>query len=155
MRRFVKRPGQRVARGWRPTSAAVAASTAIALTLAAGCGNAAQEDAAAAAARAFHGAVVHKQGAKACDLLAPQTRKALERLAKAPCAKAVLTGKLAATLTNAGDVRKVSLAGDQAQVALARDTVFLTVLAENWKVVAAGCRPRGGQQPYACLIAGS
>ncbi|MEQ7011258.1 hypothetical protein ABN028_34325 [Actinopolymorpha sp. B17G11] len=143
----------------RAAAAAAAAAAAIAsfavaaaLATAAGCGAPADEEkAAASVARAFHAAVDHRQGTAACDLLAPQTRRALERVSQLPCAKAVLAGKLAA----AGDVRTVRLAGDQAQVALARDTVFLAVSAKSWKIVAAGCRPRGGQQPYVCLIAES
>jgi hypothetical protein len=133
-------------------SALASLAAAAALVAAAGCGAPAEDEkAAASVARAFHAALGHRQGPAACDLLAPQTRRALERTTKLPCAKAVLAGKLA----SAGDVRTVRLAGDQAQVALARDTVFLAVLAESWKVVAAGCRPHGGRQPYACLIAES
>jgi hypothetical protein len=147
MPRFVIKLVQIVTGIRRVAPAVVATATA---AIAIGCGASAdEENAAASVARAFHAAVANHDGAQACGLLAPQTRQALERTSRAPCAQAVLAGKLA----TAGDVRKVDLAGDRAQVALARDTVFLTVLAENWKIVAAGCRPRGGEQPYACLIA--
>jgi hypothetical protein len=41
-----------------------------------------------------------------------------------------------------------------AQVRLDDDTVFLAAFPGGWRVVAAGCRPRGEAEPYDCAVEG-
>ena len=43
--------------------------------------------------------------------------------------------------------------GQWARVRLSDDTVFLGMFAGGWRVVAAGCTPRG-ERPYDCTVAG-
>jgi hypothetical protein len=46
-----------------------------------------------------------------------------------------------------------SVWGDEAQVRLSDDTLFLTHTSAGWKVVAAGCTPNG-DLPYECRLEG-
>jgi hypothetical protein len=50
-----------------------------------------------------------------------------------------------------GTIRAVRVWGEQAQVLLSGDTVFLTRVREGWKVTAAGCR-RQAKGPYDCDV---
>jgi len=81
-----------------------------------------------------------------CALLAPATLAAAER--DGPCVAAVGT-----SLSSGGQVLQTSVWGDEAQVRLAGDTLFLTRTGGGWKVVAAGCTPNG-DLPYACRLEG-
>ncbi|MGC0336296.1 hypothetical protein [Streptomyces sp. SLBN-8D4] len=47
----------------------------------------------------------------------------------------------------------MDLYGRQARIVLARDTLFLSLFPDGWKVVAAGCSPQPGR-PYQCAIRG-
>ncbi len=107
------------------------------------------EEGAAAAARAFHAAIRESDGARACSLLAPGTRTALEGSSGAPCAQAIGEQKL----PPAGDVLAPLAYGRGAQVVLDHDVVFLAVFGRDWKVTAAGCTRRPAQ-PYDCLVKG-
>jgi hypothetical protein len=80
-----------------------------------------------------------------CSLLAPATVAALER--EGPCAAA--TG----AAPQGGQVLDTAVWGDEAQVRLSGDTLFLTRTGAGWKVVAAGCTP-DGDRPYVCLLEG-
>jgi hypothetical protein len=81
-----------------------------------------------------------------CGLLAPATLAAVERTG--PCVAAV--GRPA---PSGGPVLQTSVWGDEAQVRLAGDTLFLTRTGAGWKVTAAGCRPNG-DLPYECRVEG-
>jgi hypothetical protein len=83
-----------------------------------------------------------------CALLAPATRSAVEHDEAAACAAVV--GELAPP---GGDVQDVQVWGDEAQVRLGADTLFLTRTGLGWKVTAAGCTPNG-EAPYACRLEG-
>jgi hypothetical protein len=81
-----------------------------------------------------------------CALLAPAALAALER--EGPCAATV-----GASAPTADEVLQTAVWGDEAQVRLAGDTLFLTRTAAGWKVVAAGCTPNG-DLPYECRVEG-
>jgi len=116
----------------------------------AGCGGpGGREDAAAAVAVRLLEAVNQRDGAAACALLAPETLADLEKSADQPCDEAVLDEDLPAP----GQVTNTNVYGQWAQVRLDDDTVFLAVFRGGWRVVAAGCQPRG-DRPYDCTLQG-
>ncbi|MFF0437436.1 hypothetical protein ACFYU9_35090 [Streptomyces sp. NPDC004327] len=118
---------------------------------AAGCGApAARQDAAAAAGAAFEAAVASRDHARACDLLAPQTRQQLEQDEHKACPNALASQELPTTR----GVQKAEAYGRQAIVRMGGDTLFLSLFTAGWKVVAAGCTPRS-DQPYDCTIKGA
>jgi hypothetical protein len=108
-----------------------------------------RRDAVADTAVRLSTAVRDHDGADACALLAPDTVAALERSADTVCADAILDERL----PKPGTVRHVAVYGQWAQVVLDDDTVFLAVFPGGWRVVAAGCRPRG-ERPYDCVLQG-
>ena len=112
-----------------------------------GCGSAGT-DAEDAAAR-FYRAVETNEVAAACDLLAPESRREVEQAEHAPCEQAL--PKVGLPRVD-GPVESERF-GRQAQVRFGNDTVFLAEYDEGWKVMAAGCTPRGSL-PYDCLVAG-
>ncbi|KQX51097.1 hypothetical protein ASE09_13570 [Streptomyces sp. Root66D1] len=117
----------------------------------AGCGApAARQDAAAAAGSAFEAAVRAGDHVRACELLAPQTRRQLEQNEQKACASAFTSQEL----PTARGIRNVEVYGRQAMVRMAGDTLFLSLFTAGWKVVAAGCVPRP-DQPYDCLLKGA
>jgi len=123
---------------------------AAAVLLVAGCGSVdARGDAASAAALRMLQAVQSKDGAAACALLAPDTAAELEQSADKPCPDAILEEDLPA----AGAVSRTEVYGQWAQVRLPGDTVFLGAFPGGWRVVAAGCTPRGNR-PYDCVLQG-
>ncbi|MET8161354.1 hypothetical protein ABZT47_33770 [Sphaerisporangium sp. NPDC005289] len=86
------------------------------------------------------------QAQAACSLLAPSTAEDVGS-GEGGCAKAILRLGLPAG-QGAGTAR---VWGDEAQVRLADDTVFLHRFAHGWLVRAAGCTPRG-ERPYQCDV---
>jgi hypothetical protein len=83
-----------------------------------------------------------------CDLLAPATLTALEAQQSAACAQVI--GQLA---PSGGRVLHSEVWGDEAQVQLAGDTMFLIRTNTGWRVAAAGCTPNG-DAPYRCRVEG-
>ncbi|MBJ7453248.1 MAG: hypothetical protein JHC71_14375 [Blastococcus sp.] len=83
-----------------------------------------------------------------CDLLTPATRTVLESDGSAPCADVI--GDLPLP---GGDVTAVAVWGDDAQVRLGGDVVFLTETDAGWRVTAAACEPRA-TLPYDCEVEG-
>ena len=81
-----------------------------------------------------------------CALLAPATLAAVQR--HGPCVAEVVAAEPAG-----GEVVQSSVWGDQAQVRLSDDTLFLTRTSAGWKVAAAGCTPNG-DLPYNCRLEG-
>jgi hypothetical protein len=108
-----------------------------------------QRDTAAQVAQRLLTAVQQRDGATACDQLAPATRSAVEDQAGKPCPEAIGDEDL----PQPGDVRTVDVYGQWARVVLADDTVFLATFPQGWRVVAAGCTPQG-RQPYQCSVEG-
>jgi hypothetical protein len=121
----------------------------VALLLAvAGCSSVGgRQDAAAAVAVRLQTAVEAGDGAAACALLAPGTAESVAE--DEPCPSAILN----ADLPGPGIVVKTSVYGQWAQVRLDDDTVFLGAFPDGWRVVAAGCEPRGSR-PYQCSVEG-
>ena len=107
-------------------------------------------DAAASVALRMLTAVQNDDGAAACGTLAPDTLAELEESAGRPCAEAILDEDL----PQPGEVQESQVFGQWAQVRLTGDTVFLGVFPGGWRVVAAGCTPRG-ERPYDCELQGS
>ncbi|MBG0562813.1 hypothetical protein I4J89_15255 [Actinoplanes sp. NEAU-A11] len=114
--------------------------------LLAGCGSV-QERASAAGdtATRFLEAVAGGDGEAACALLAPETEAEID----APCAESILSEALPAP----APVTDSEVYGQRALVRLGGETVFLAVFPDGWRVVAAGCTPRG-ERPYDCEIEG-
>jgi hypothetical protein len=113
----------------------------------AGCGLADRENAASAVAERFGAAVRDRDGAAGCRLLAPSTRSEVEKSGSAPCPESLVEEDLPAV----GEVVRVEVYGDNAQVRGDSDTVFLTYAGDGWLVVAAGCTRQPGQ-PYDCTV---
>jgi hypothetical protein len=84
-----------------------------------------------------------------CDLLVPETLAELEESQAAPCSEVIEELSL-----EGGEVRSVEIWGGEAQVRLGSDTVFLTETNSGWRIVAAACRPQGGNAPYECEVEG-
>jgi len=83
-----------------------------------------------------------------CDLLMSTTRAAVEQQEQAPCTEAI--GDLP---LQGGSVRSVQVWGDQAQVRLDGDTLFLAETSGGWRVSAAACSPQQ-DRPYDCEVEG-
>ncbi|MGV8850722.1 MAG: hypothetical protein ACOH16_14400 [Propionibacteriaceae bacterium] len=87
---------------------------------------------------------------EACDLLAPDTRAALERRTGIDCAQALTDRRLPTSTT----VQGVDVAGQSGQVRLEGQVLFLARFPDGWRVTAAGCR-RGDPDPavpYVCVV---
>ena len=116
----------------------------------AGCGSVGERsDAASDVALRLLRAVQGQDGATACATLAPNTLQEVEASAGQPCDQAILDEDL----PSPGEVTGTDVYGQWAQVRLSDDTLFLAVFPGGWRVVAAGCTPRG-DQPYACAVQG-
>lgn len=106
--------------------------------------------AAAVVANRLLTAVAAKDGAGACAVLAPDTGAEVAQSAGKPCAEAILDEDL----PRPGQVLGTEVYGQRSQVRLDDDTVFLAVFPDGWRVVAAGCTPRG-EKPYDCQVEAS
>ncbi len=95
---------------------------------------------------AFETALQRGDLSRACDLLAPPTRRDLEADGE-PCAEA-LDQQDVPPVAPAGDVE---VFGDEAIAHLGGDVLFLTNVAGRWLVSAAGCAPRP-DRPYDCEV---
>ena len=83
-----------------------------------------------------------------CALLASATLAAVERSASAGCVQVL--GGLA---PSGGHLLGTVVWGDEAQVQMSDDTLFLTRTDGGWKVTAAGCTPTA-DAPYVCRVEG-
>ncbi|WP_239143195.1 hypothetical protein [Actinoplanes philippinensis] len=118
----------------------------IPVLLTAGCASVEQRSGAAEeTARRFLQAAAGGDGQAACDALAPET----ERQIDAPCARTIVDE----ALTAPSDQADSQVYGQRALVRFTGDTVFLAVFPDGWRVVAAGCVPRG-ERPYDCAVQG-
>lgn len=97
-------------------------------------------------AERFQAALAAHQEDAACALLAKQTAEKLPDPGQT-CAEALRDLKLGA----AGPVAAVRVWGDDAQVRLSGDTLFLHRYSGGWRVTAASCRPQG-DRPYDCEV---
>ncbi|WP_435738090.1 hypothetical protein V5D56_05710 [Cellulosimicrobium sp. PMB13] len=103
----------------------------------------------------FSAAIAAGDGDAACGLLLPDAAEALAEDTGQPCEDAVVdpSGPLADVVAAAGDlvVEDVHVAGRQAQVVTASDTLFLAHSGDGWVVTAAGCTARP-DRPYDCEV---
>ncbi|MFF0776403.1 hypothetical protein ACFYUK_46495 [Nonomuraea wenchangensis] len=98
------------------------------------------------AAERFHAALAARQDDAACALLAPKTADRLPDRGQT-CAEALRE----LGLGPGGAVTDVRVWGDNAQVRLAGDTLFLHRYGDGWRVRAAGCEPVR-DLPYDCEV---
>ncbi|MEU0268669.1 hypothetical protein [Nocardioides sp. NPDC006303] len=113
-----------------------------------GCGSG-QDQAVRDSAAAFQDAVAAQDWARACALLAPETRSELESAAKLPCDDALAEEDLPAP----GVPDDVDVFGTMAEVRYQGETLFLTRFADGWRMFAAGCTPQQ-PKPYDCAVHG-
>jgi hypothetical protein len=113
------------------------------------CGAQPHEDAVTGVAQAFHRAFAERDGAAACEQLAPTTLSELEQSAGKPCAEAVLEEPVPPDAQPTG----IEVFGTQAMVRVGQGATFLARFPDGWKVMAAACKPRPGA-PYDCSISG-
>lgn len=99
------------------------------------------------AAELFSRAVGSGQGEAACALLTPRTAEQM-RSGDDDCGTAITRLGL-----RVGSARASQVWGEEAQVRLTGDTVFLHRFPRGWLVRAAGCAPRG-ERPYDCKVGG-
>ncbi|PZG18866.1 hypothetical protein [Nonomuraea aridisoli] len=100
----------------------------------------------ARAAERFHAAVTAGQTQAACAMLAPVTAEKLPDPGES-CADALR----ALRFGPGGRVTEVSVWGEDAQVRLAGDTLFLHRFGDGWRIRAAGCTPVR-DLPYDCEV---
>src|SRR5919205_1958134 len=123
-----------------PTVRSVVAA-AVLLSAVAGCAPAAGKSEAAAAATRFAAALTHKDGGGACAMLSQAARSSVETSSREECQRAILDVRSSTGAT------EVSLWGDEAQVRIGTDTIFLDSTTSGWRVRAAGCKPQGNNRP--------
>lgn len=103
----------------------------------------------------FYAAVEQRDGQAACDLLLPDAADSVAKEAESDCATAVVEdpqiGRELAHRAAEADVTQVQVAGRQAQVVTASDTVFLARSGDRWVVTAAACTERP-ERPYDCEV---
>ena len=85
-----------------------------------------------------------------CSLLSDQALSTLVQSEGASCEDAIQEMPL-----GSGDVVSTEVWGEEAQVKLSDDTLFLTRTADGWRVAAAACRSQGPEQPYECQVEAS
>ncbi|MFB4277696.1 MULTISPECIES: hypothetical protein [unclassified Nonomuraea] len=100
----------------------------------------------ARAAERFHAALSAHQEEAACGMLARKTADKLPDPGQT-CADALRELRLGP----GGRVTEVSVWGQEAQVRLAGDTLFLHRFTDGWRVKAAGCEPVR-DLPYDCEV---
>ncbi|HEY8619138.1 MAG TPA: hypothetical protein VIM01_03570 [Dermatophilaceae bacterium] len=133
-----------------PVAYGLVAALLCVLVLVTGCSSVGPDPSRAdSAALRFHQALTSGEPAAACGLLAPATLKEVEQSAHTPCAQALAD----AGIPDATAVTTTDVYGTNARVVLNGDTVFLARFGAQWKVTAAGCKPRPGL-PYDCAVKG-
>jgi len=92
----------------------------------------------------------HDDAAGRCDLLTTNVVESLVQDEGASCEEAIQDLPI-----GSGDVASVEVWGEEAQVRLGDDTLFLTRTADGWRIMAAACRSQGANLPYECQVEGS
>jgi hypothetical protein len=124
---------------------ATAVLAGLAASLLTGCGDLSVEDV-ERVATTFAGA--EDDPVTRCGLLARTTLDAIEE--EGPGEDAI--GELP---LGSGEVTAVEVWGEEAQVRLADDTLFLTRTADGWRISAAACAAQGAELPYDCRLEAS
>lgn len=122
------------------------AVTTILMVLAGGCTADTRKSAVVEQARDLYAAVSTGKWSAACDVLAPETVRALER--DSTCAEALAGLDLPDDVGGPSDAQ---IWGRSAQIHLGREVVFLAEFADGWRITAAGCTPVT-DRPYQCVI---
>jgi hypothetical protein len=113
-----------------------------------GCAASAERQHVQAVAVEFVTAVQNKDGQAACSVLTSNAEDSVSGATDLPCSAAVLNVE-----EDGAQVRHVQIWGNDAQVKLGSDTVFLSRLPAGWQVRAAGCRSQPGAA-YRCDVEG-
>jgi hypothetical protein len=122
-----------VRRGLTKTGAVALGALVLALS---GCGRDGDRQSVRAVVDGFYAAVRDHHGDRACALLSPDTRKALEQQESKPCGQAVDELHL-----DDGRPDRVDVFSTEASVELVGgDTVFLGNSPNGWQISAAGCQ---------------
>ncbi|MGR6922335.1 hypothetical protein ACU635_49475 [[Actinomadura] parvosata] len=100
----------------------------------------------ARAAERFHAALAAHQEEAACAMLARKTADKLPDPGQS-CPDALRELRFGP----GGQVTSVAVWGEDAQVRLAGDTLFLHRFTDGWRIRAAGCEPMG-DLPYDCEV---
>lgn len=124
-------------------------SAVVGLLLLTGCSSGEQQRAQSTADE-FFAAVEARDGAAACALLAPATVSELEQSAQKNCATAVLHKARPDVGSSAGS----QVYDTMAQIRYADDTVFLTRMGDDWRVMAAVCSRPSDARAYDCQVKG-
>jgi hypothetical protein len=100
------------------------------------------------AATGFVTAIRDSDGATACAALTQAARESVTGLTEVSCAQAVLK------LRESGvGIQSAQVWGDNAQVRIGSDVLFLRRFSGGWLVDGAGCRPQS-HAPYQCDVEG-
>lgn len=131
-------------------------TTAIACLALAGCSAGGSARAGAeATAEHFARAIADGDGTRACSLLVPDAREAVETTTRAGCDDGVLRLGLGdRQRSTSGGTTSAKVYGRAAIVEEPHDTVFLARSGGTWLVRAAGCTPQQ-DAPYDCTLDGS
>ena len=125
---------------------ALAVAICLAALVLAGCGNADRSDV-RAATEAFLTAIERHDGATACRLLDPDTRRAVAEQEHKPCPEAISQVSL-----KPAKVDRVRVFSQSAFVALdSGENAYLDDRGNGWHVAAIGCKP-AGDGPEDCEI---
>lgn len=104
-------------------------------------------------ALAFTEALQNGNGDRACDLLAPRTRSAIEEQRKKSCDQAIV--EVREDLAVHGRLGPADVAETSAIVTTDEgDALFLDERQDGWHVGAAGCTRQAGDAPYDCALEG-
>ena len=123
-------------------------ATGVLVTLLSGCTLGPSTDAVTRAADQWLAAARAKDAAALCRLLTPAAAEGVAS-GDETCQQAIGQLDLPAT----GPVEAVQVWSDRAQVRTGDDTLFLTELADGWRVSGAGCTFQG-DRPYDCDVEG-
>ncbi|PZS16363.1 MAG: hypothetical protein DLM57_10535 [Pseudonocardiales bacterium] len=107
-----------------------------------------QRGAATQTATRFVNAIDQHDGMAACNTLTDNARSSASGATDTPCEKAVLNVKEDST-----KIVGVQIWGDDAQVRIGSDVLFLRRLDTGWRVNAAGCTPQP-HAAYQCDVEG-
>jgi hypothetical protein len=114
----------------------------------AGCGRADDDRAVGTVTTRFLDAVEAGEGERACTLLSAGAVRALEHDESSSCREAAPELEV-----ERGAVTRTQVFATEAKVDLAGgESAFLELTSKGWRISAAGCRRRRGDEPYQCEL---